>query len=145
MPVNAKIPLLQLGENMPTMMNLSVANEVIKTVNAVRGLEILPAGTAAITISDDKLTLNFKEFNRRDVLVVNPTDVVYANQTVETSYSVEWPTGTACAVDIGSQDGYLIFAGYCVRLGNVTLRWSSVKPDASPTYLSGTVTITAFL
>ena len=55
-----KIPLLELGKGKPTMLNLSVANEVLKTVNGVRALQVLPDGIARVDISDEKVTITMK-------------------------------------------------------------------------------------
>lgn len=61
MPANAKLPLLELGEGKPTMLNLSVANEVMKTINGIRGLRFLPDGVAKVEIADDQITVTMRQ------------------------------------------------------------------------------------
>lgn len=64
MPANAKIPLLELGKGKPTMLNLSVANEVVKTVNGIRGLNFLPVGAARVDIADDTITVTLNKVQK---------------------------------------------------------------------------------
>lgn len=139
---NVKLPLLELGEGKPTMMNLSVANQVIKTVNGVRGLNFLPGGIARVDIGDDAVTVTLKiKSIKMDVLVIEPTDMITSVIT-EISEPVSWPDATACAVDIGDQDPSIGFAGYRVSGGNLYLRWWC---SGSGQPLADKITITAFL
>lgn len=57
MGANEKLPMLELGKGKPTMLNLSVANEILKTVNGIRAMDILPAGSGRVIISDSKITI----------------------------------------------------------------------------------------
>jgi len=142
MPANAKIPLLELGKDKPTMLNLSVANEVMKTVNGIRGLNFLPGGIARVDIADDTITVTLNsEMVTTDVLVIAPTDPISSIPT-EISTPVSWPDATACTVDIGEQDPSIGFIGCRVLGGNLYLRWVCFGSGQS---LTDNVTITAFL
>jgi len=95
-----------------------------------------PGGTRSIVVVGNEINQT-----GREVLVINPTDMI--SVPTEISSAVSWPDGTACAVDIGDQDISIAFVGYRVEGGYIYLRWvcfGSGQP------LSGEdITITAFL
>jgi len=95
-----------------------------------------PGGTRSIVVVGNEINQT-----GREVLVINPTDMI--SVPTEISSAVSWPDGTACAVDIGDQDISMLFVGYRVEGGYIYLRWvcfGSGQP------LSGEdITITAFL
>ena len=100
-----------------------------------------PGGTRSIVVVGNDVSQT-----EREVLVVNPTTGLVAGVATETPYSVSWPNGTACAIDIGYQEDYVLFAGYYVSGGSIYIRWANIASDFSTQYLTGNdVTITAFL
>jgi len=100
-----------------------------------------PGGTRSIVVLGTEINQSGKE-----VLVINPIDFINypSGNTTEISAAVNWPDGTACAVDIGAQTADIAFVGYRVYGGNIYLRWVSFYGSGNP--LNGSpVTITAFL
>jgi hypothetical protein len=110
--------------------------------------------SASVTVVDNlgkgrSAEVNFPtQGGGQEVLVINRTDLISnIPGTTEINTAVSWPDGTACVVDIGTQDIGIAFCGYRVLSGVLYLRWQSMAASGGSLSLSAAanITITAFL
>jgi hypothetical protein len=150
MPANAKIPLLELGKGKPTMLNLSVANEVVKTVNGIRGLNFLPGGIARVDIADDTITvtLNLNQDVPTFTYPLTGTETLPDFGTGYLTIEIEdtgLPDGTPVAVDTYNLDYPIQFCGSVVSGGTIRIYYQMAVDEPPIDMPVGIITVRPIL